>query len=368
MASRVRYTVLGPLGVDIDGNRQPIGGLKQRALFAALITARSRTVSTESLANAAWNGNPPANYSATVQVFVAGFRKLFRDNGLDPKAHLLTAAPGYRLVAADDESDLARFALAVRAARERVQAGRLEDASRLYRSAVDEFSGDVLADLRGLAFADDFSTAIEEERIDAVVGWVEAEIACGRAEPVIPQLVTLTRTHSLREPLWAQLITALYMVGRQSDALDACRRLRSTLADELGIDPTPALQDLESRILRQEKLSPSPSAAALAATMTEDDPAVGNAHVRDSSGRVYPIAGRGLHIGRMPDNDVVVDSPKVSRYHAVISGSAAGFVVRDLRSSNGTRVSGERITDLVTLADNDEIVIGDITLTFEANA
>lgn len=365
MSTGVSCRVLGPLTVEIDGNLQPLGGPKQRAVFAALVLARGRTVSAQALANAVWNGDPPANYSATLHVFIAGYRKLFRDAGLDPKSVLVTAAPGYRLAIDTHASDLARFDHAIGAARSSARAGQFADASRSYRKALDEFTGDVLGDLRGLAFADEFAAAVDDQRLDATTGWAAAEIECGRASTIIPELSTLARAHPLREPLWAQLIAALYSAGRQSDALDACRRLRETLADDLGIDPSPTLQELEARVLRQESLAPLPSAAAMAATMIDDAAATDRGQLRDAAGRTWVVPTGGLHLGRMPDNEIVIDGPTVSRYHAVVSATAEGFVIRDLRSSNGTHLSGERIAELASLTDGDVITIGTHTFTFE---
>jgi SARP family transcriptional regulator, regulator of embCAB operon len=88
----------------------------------------------------------------------------------------------------------------------------------------------------------------------AHTAFAEAEIACGRGYAVIGELELLTTEHPYREPLWAQLITAYYLTERQSDALDAYRRLKSTLADDLGIDPGPTVQALHGRVLRQEPL------------------------------------------------------------------------------------------------------------------
>lgn len=366
MSTGVSCRVLGPLGVAIDGIPQPIGGPKQRAVFAALAIAGGRAVSARALADAAWNGDPPANYSATLHVFIAGYRKLFRDAGLDPKSVLITAAPGYRLAIDASASDLARFVHAMSTARESARSGQFADASRWYRKALDEFTGDALGDLYGLTFADEFAAAVDDQRLDATTGWAAAEIECGRASALIPELTTLARAHPLREPVWGQLIAALYSAGRQSDALDACRQLRKVLADELGIDPSPALQDLEARILRQEGLAPAPSAAAMAATMIDDDAGTTDrAQLRDASGRTRKVPAGGLHIGRMPDNEIVIDSPTVSRYHAVVSATSAGFSVRDLRSSNGTHVAGARIADLAPLVDGDVITIGAHAFTFE---
>ena len=152
-----------------------------------------------------------------------------------------------------------------------LRAERFAEASARYRAALAEWSGPALADLRGLRFADDFAVAVEEERLVALQSRIEADLACGMDSAVIGELTTLTGQHPLREPFWIQLITALYRLGRQADALDASRRIRQLLGDELGIDPSPPLRQLEQKILRQESLgvAPRPPSPAMQRTVSE---------------------------------------------------------------------------------------------------
>jgi DNA-binding SARP family transcriptional activator len=321
-------------------------------------------VSSDSLANAAWDDDPPAGYLATLHVFVANLRKALRDVEVDPRSILMTVAPGYRLVIDQNASDYGRFVSAYRQGQEHIAAGSHERARLAFRAGLDEFSGDVLADLRGLRFADEFANAVEEMRTEAYTGLMSAEIACGRASSVIAELSVLADENPLREPLWVLLVTALYTLGRQSDALDACRRVRETLAEELGIDPGPQLRELESKILRQERLVEQP-VVAMASTVTENSFELGAARLRAPDGDVIVIPAKGLRFGRMPDNDVVVTDPKASRYHAAIHRSVTGFVIRDLRSANGVAVAGRPVIDAEVLADGDDIRIGSHIWTFE---
>ena len=128
-------------------------------------------------------------------------------------------------------------------------AGRFEDGSRHFSAAFAEWRGPVLEDIRAFEFSEIFAVALTEDKIAAHTARAQAEIACGRAEAVVGELETLVADHPYREPAWAQLMTAYYLAGRQSDALEAYSRLRATLADELGIDPNPTLRDLQERIL-----------------------------------------------------------------------------------------------------------------------
>src|SRR5262249_45129628 len=153
----------------------------------------------------------------------------------------------------------------------------------------------------------------------------EAEIACGRIHSIIGELEPLVSEHPYREPLWAQLITAYYLAERQYDALDAYARLKATLSDDLGIDPGPTLRGLHQRILRQERLDINNAARATAKRAVEtlqrrpdgtQESVV--AQLRDSAGRRYPLRATATRIGRLVDNDIVLDDDTVSRHHAVI--------------------------------------------------
>lgn len=118
-------------------------------------------------------------------------------------------------------------------------AGKFEQASQHLSRALAQWRGPVLDDLRDFQFVDAFATALVEDKILAHTAKAEAEIACGRAAAVITELEALTAEHPYREPLWTQLITAYYLTDRQSDALGAYRRVKTTLAEDLSIDPGP---------------------------------------------------------------------------------------------------------------------------------
>ncbi|HEY6576450.1 MAG TPA: BTAD domain-containing putative transcriptional regulator, partial [Mycobacterium sp.] len=200
----------------------------------------------------------------------------------------------------------------------------------------------------------------------------EAEIACGRANAVIGTLESLIIEHPYREPLWAQLITAYYVAERQSDALDAYRRLKTALSEDLGIVPGPTVRGLHERVLRQEVLDVRRAAlTAASATASVLDrgitatgaPAVARLHAL--SGQVHPLIGAATRIGRLADNDVVLDDAEVSRHHAVVSDTGSVFVITDLRSANGVYVHDRRIRGSAALADGDRIRICHHEFVFE---
>ncbi|WP_216894299.1 BTAD domain-containing putative transcriptional regulator [Nocardia alni] len=363
--------VLGPVRLLVDGAPLAVGGPKPRALLAALTVNRRRAVSAQALADIVWNEEPPDSYQASLQVFVSNIRKALRNSGVDSGAVLRTESSGYRLEIPDSGCDLGRFDAARRAGSEAAGAGDHGGAARLFAEALAEWSGKALDDLSGLQFAESFATAMDEERLLVASARIDAEIACGHASSVVGELVSMTGAHPLREPLWVQLITALYLSGRQADALEACRRVRAVLAEELGIDPGPALTELEQRVLRQEPLDTTDiarverMAQAMTETVTETPQSARTGRLRLPDGRAVPIPKGGLKIGRMTDNDLVLDDPKVSRYHAHILPSRAGLLIKDLHSANGIYINEQLIESGSVLADGDAVRIGATVLLFE---
>lgn len=362
--------VLGPLELRADGRPIPLPGGKPKALLAALLVSRNRVVPADSLADAIWDGEVPANFLATLQVHVSALRRALRPVSDPGLLTVTTQSPGYRVVVDDALVDAGRFGRWARAGNELLAARRYAEAADRLRAALAEWSGSALADLHGLRFADDFAAAVEEERLVALQARIEADLACGMESAVVGELVTLTGQYPLREPFWIQLITALYRSGRQADALDAARRIRALLDDELGIDPSPALRDLERQVLRQELAAPARPAPApsMQRTVAETAVVLSKARVRLPSGESLPVPSRGLRLGRMDDNDLVIAGEKVSRYHAVIGETANGFTVTDLRSTNGTHVNEQRVVESHLLRDGDRIRIGGTELTFLLDA
>jgi DNA-binding SARP family transcriptional activator len=131
-------------------------------------------------------------------------------------------------------------------------------------AALAEWRGSALDDLQDFGFAQVFATALVEDRALVQTTRAAAEIACGRSEAIIGELEALITDHRYREPLWIQLITAYYVSERQSDALAAYQRLKTTLAEDLGIDPGHTVRELHEKILRQEPLLAKQSAKATA--------------------------------------------------------------------------------------------------------
>ena len=366
------FGVLGPLQLTTGGTSVPLGAPKQRAVLAMLVMNRNRPVSVDSLINAVWDQSPVPAARTSIHSYVSNLRRLLRSAGHDPNEVLASVPPGYQLSVADADCDLGRFITAKNAGVHAAAAGRFEDASSFLTAALDEWRGPVLDDLREFAFVDTFATALSEVKVVAQIGLAEAEIACGRADSVIPRLELLSVEHPFREPLWAQLITAYYVAERQSDAFTAYRRLKLNLAENLGIDPGPTVATLHERILRQEPLDTERTAQTTAKrsavdlgphTVTQAGLRAG-AELRGKDGQRYPLRST-TRIGRRLDNDIVLDDDDVSRYHAVVIDTGSSYVISDLRSTNGVQVQGRRIRSTATLTDGDHIRIGGHEFTFE---
>ncbi|MBP1816816.1 FHA domain-containing protein [Mycobacterium sp. OAE908] len=370
--SALQFGVLGPLQMSVGGSDISLGAAKQRAVLAVLVINRNRAVAIDSLLDAAWRGNPPPDARASLHTYVSNLRRLLTKAGVDPAVVLVSARPGYRLNVADTECDVGRFNAELAAGVRAAASGRFDEASGHLSTALAPWRGPVLDDLREFEFVEPYAAALAEDKLVAQTLRAEAEIACGRAHSIISELEALASEQPYREPLWAQLITAYYLMERQYDALEAYRRLKTTLADELGIDPGPTLRALHERILRQEPLDVKRVARATAkravATLARGTSASSQssvAHLRDGSGDLYPLRGAIVRIGRLADNDIVIDDAMVSRYHAMIVDTGTSFVVTDLRSVNGVTLADNRIRGSATLADGDRIRIGDHEFTFE---
>jgi predicted ATPase/DNA-binding SARP family transcriptional activator len=201
-------------------------------LLATLCLAPGEAVSTERLIDELWGEEPPETAANALQVHVSQLRKTLGGEVVRRRA------PGYELAIAPESVDLVRFERLVAEAREAEPA----IAGRLLRDALALWRGDPEVD----------RVRLEELRLSALEARVEADLALGRQADLVPELEALVAEHPLRERLRGQLMLALYRAGRQADALDVYRATRAALVEELGIDPSPALQRLERAILEQD--------------------------------------------------------------------------------------------------------------------
>jgi DNA-binding SARP family transcriptional activator len=374
-SDRVGFGVLGPLEMAVLGAPVALGSQKQRAVLAMLVINRNRAVGSEALIDGAWGQRAPQEARASLHTYVSNLRRLLNNAGVDGRTMLAAVPPGYRLSVPDTDCDIGRFAAEKTAGIRAAAAGQFEVASRHLSAALAEWRGRVLDDLSDFQFVASFTAALVEDRVNVHTARAESEIACGRGNTVIAELESLTAEHPYREPLWTQLITAYYIAERQSDALDAYRRLKTALTADLGIEPGPTIRALHERILRQEALDvrrdARTKAAAAANTLNRHTTATGRpamARLRALSGPNHPLTGVATRIGRLADNDIVLDDAEVSRHHAVVSDTGTSFVITDLRSANGVYVQDRRIRGSVALANGDRIRICHYEFVFETES
>ncbi|GAB2623869.1 hypothetical protein Aab01nite_17290 [Paractinoplanes abujensis] len=232
--------VLGSTEIEVDGAVADLGGPLPRRLVTALLAAEGRPVAEPTLAEAIWGDEAPANPTSSLQAYVSRLRRTLG------RPALARAGEGYRL--AVDDTDAARFAADVRRGRELLAGERPGEALRLFDTALARWRGDAYADLPH-TYA---RPALEELRAVAEEERLAARLAAGDAPGVTGDLEAAVAAEPYRERRWELLILALYRGGRQADSLAALRRVRKRLADDLGIDPGPALQELEGRLLAQD--------------------------------------------------------------------------------------------------------------------
>jgi predicted ATPase/DNA-binding SARP family transcriptional activator len=215
-----------------------------------LVVQANQVVPGERLANELWPGLDRDRAVANLQVRLSELRKALRSVGeTDP---VITRAPGYLLRVTSDEVDALRFAELVAAGSTSLQAGDPVGAVGLLDEAVGLWRGPPLADLQDAPWVRAEVARLGEDRLAALEWRVEARLACDEHGDLIGELEGLTGAHPLRERFWAQRMLALYRSGRQADALRAYQQVRAILVEELGIDPSRELRELETRILAQD--------------------------------------------------------------------------------------------------------------------
>jgi YVTN family beta-propeller protein len=250
------FRVLGPFEVSRGGQPLDVGAGKQRALLALLVLRAGEIVSTDRLIDALWGEQPPASALNSVHIYVSQLRKALGNGRLE------THGRGYLLALESDEVDLDRFERLLGEGRALLAAGDPHAAAQTLGTALALWRGEPLSDFAFEPFAQSEIVRLEELHLAALEERIDADFALGRHAELVPELETLVREHPLRERLRAQLMLALYRSGRQAEALDTYRHARRLLAEELGLEPGRALQELERAILRQDAALDPPARAS----------------------------------------------------------------------------------------------------------
>ena len=242
----MRFGVLGPLEVTLDGRALPLGGPKQRAVLAILLLRANELVSRDRLIDGVWGERAPSEAQRSIDSYVSRLRAQL---GAD---RITRSASGYTLGVEPGESDLELFEARLAGGLASAATGDAQAAAAALRDALSLWRGPALADLVNEPFAASEIEWLHDRRLLAIEALNEARLALGEDAELIGELTGLVREHPYRERLLGQLMLALYRAGRQTEALAAFRRGKAILREELGLEPGVGLQELERRILKHD--------------------------------------------------------------------------------------------------------------------
>ena len=245
--------LLGPTAAARDGASLPLGGPKQRAVLAMLALRPGEHLSAEQLIAGLWGEDAPPAAGPTLRAYLSRLRAALGSGAVETGP----AGPVLRLPA--DAVDVGRFTAALARGRAACASSAWEDAVRATRSALAEWRGPALADLRGLPFAGPAATRLERERRDGEHLLIVARLELGEHEELLPLLRRLADEQPCDERLAGQLMLALYRSGRQPEALEVYGRLRQQLVAELGVEPGSDVRSLHGAVLRQDPQLENPT-------------------------------------------------------------------------------------------------------------
>ena len=248
--SRLRVDLLGDLTATRDGQPLDLGGPRQRAVLALLVLARGEAVPAERLIESVWGDRPPADAAGALQAYVSHLRRRLQPGSAARTRSqvIVSEGRGYAVRLDADAVDAWCFERLV------ADAGATPDPQRaaaVLDRALALWRGPALAQYADEPWAEAETTRLGELRAVARERLLAARLELGEAALLVPDLETLVAEEPLREVRWRLLALALYRANRQADALGALRRARERLADELGVDPGPALRELERLVLDQ---------------------------------------------------------------------------------------------------------------------
>jgi DNA-binding SARP family transcriptional activator/DNA-binding beta-propeller fold protein YncE len=368
-AASLDFRLLGPLEVWREGRPLRLGGERQRALLALLLLHANEVVSRERLIEELFGDDASTTSANALQVGISRLRGQLANGGASngDGGVVVTQPPGYVLRIDPEQLDVTRFERLLTQGRSALAEGDAVSAAATLREALALWRGPALADLAPLEFARPEIRRLEELRLGAVMDRIEADLALGRAAEVIPELEALVEANPLQERLRGQLMLALYRAGRQADALAVYRQTRELLNDELGLEPSKALQELERSILRQEHSLDaevgSPVTAARVADERGTEP--GGRAPRSRRRRLLVIAlaagvvaaavagvrlmngGRDLVLGPNtivridPKTNEIVESIRVGRLPGAVAATAEHVWVVNERDGTVSRVTRE---------------------------
>ncbi|HSE09032.1 MAG TPA: BTAD domain-containing putative transcriptional regulator [Nocardioidaceae bacterium] len=263
LSTRLRFGVLGPLVATLDDQVLALGGRRQRSVIAALLLARGEVVSSDRLLEALWPDGAPRSAAGSLHAYVSHLRRLLEPGraAREPSTVLVSQGSGYALRVPEEAVDAWRFTALVTEASSTSDPGsrisKLREGLRLWR-------GPALAEYAEEDWARPDARRLTDLRSLAREQLVSARLDSGETAILVPEIEALIAEEPLREEPWRLLALAQYRSQRQADALATLRRARTLLAEELGVDPGPALRSLEAEILAQSEALTAPRAVGTA--------------------------------------------------------------------------------------------------------
>lgn len=315
--------LLGAVSADRDGQSVSLGGRGPTTLLALLALNPGEVVAIDRIIDAVWEGDPPATAVNTVQVYVSRLRR-----ALGESEAVLTRRPGYLLSLDRASVDALRFEDEVMQARRDLEEGSAGVAAARLSEALKWWRGPVADGLSPASFLEGFRSRMDEAKWAARQLLARAELARGRHRELVEQLAGWVADAPAREDLWASLMLALYRSGRQADALEAFRRARTYLVEELGLDPGSELQALEDAILRQ-------------------DPSLDGPQPPQSAPTTRPLVGRAGFLNAIDDTIRIVEQ---GRSVVLCFAGRAGVGLGRLATECTLRAQAEGLTVASALA------------------
>ncbi len=286
----MEFRLLGPIEAVRDGRSVPIGGAKQRSLLALLLLHANEVVSRDRLIDEVWTDRPPGTAGHSLDVQVSRLRKAF-----EPDELLLTRTGGYVLQVDPERIDARRFERLLDEGRRANAAGNPAAAREALETALALWRGGALADLAYEPFARTEVERLEELRLVAIEERIEAELALGRHDTLVPELEALDREASAPRAAAGQLMLALYRSGRQAEALRVYAETRARLVERARASSRARrCRELEQSILRQDPALDLPQRPA---SVTRASP-TSRGRSRARCGRWHRRSGRTPHAGR----------------------------------------------------------------------
>jgi DNA-binding SARP family transcriptional activator/pimeloyl-ACP methyl ester carboxylesterase len=354
----MEFLVLGPLEARHDGAAAELGGGKPRALLALLLLDAGRVVSPDRLIEELWGAPAPASARKMVQIHVSHLRK-----ALGPD-WVRTHSVGYSIEVEPDMLDVARFEHLAAEGRAALAAGDPATASERLGRALALWRGTALAEFDE-PFAEREGARLEALRLAALEDRVDADLALGRHAAVAAELDVLVQRHPHRERLRGQHMLALYRSARQAEALASYRDAWRSLAEELGIQPSAQLRELEQRILAHDPaLAPPGDRAGAPPPVAAPQPAGATRYAsRGDTSLAYQVYGDGelelaVTTGWVLPMELFRDEPRFARFLDRL-GAFARVLLWDKRGTGlsdriapGARPTlDERTADLATVID-----------------